>query len=403
VGYRAGRGVGPRGEPELGLGVPLVVGLVLALLVGVAWFTGALEYGYWWATNASPPTISLAGPSDAVRGATAITVRVEPADRAGIVEASLDSRPLAPSESLAVDTTGLPDGDHLVVVVAEDRSWRRNRSSATAVVRSDNTAPRLSLEAQPERVPQGHTWLLRIRSDEPAAIQACLGGRPLEIQAASGFGWALVGFGPEAQPTAIPLLVDGTDRLGNRGEQQLSVQVVPHEFPRDQVQVSPNLQELLAGEVRVEEDARLAANYQKVSQPRLWEGRFIVPVQGPIITEFGERRSYNGGPEVGHHGGTDFAAPAGRPVVAANRGRVALIDEVRLRGRVLILDHGLGVFTTYAHLESVDVQFGQVVEKGQTIARVGNTGLSTGPHLHWELWTNGANVDPMEWTQRDLP
>ena len=128
-----------------------------------------------------------------------------------------------------------------------------------------------------------------------------------------------------------------------------------------------------------------------------------MPVEGPIITEFGTQRSYNAGPVVGHHLGVDIAAPAGRAVLAPNRGRVARIDEVRLRGRVLILDHGLGVFTTYAHLAAVDVQIGQVVEPGQPIAKVGSTGLSTGPHLHWELWIGGASVDPLEWTQRDIP
>lgn len=403
MGYRPGRGVGARGEPELGLGVPLVSGLILALVIGVGWFSGALEYGFWWATNTSPPNVALAGPTDVVRGTTTVNVRVEPVGRAAVVEVALDSRPLPPAEIVAIDTATLPDGEHRVLVVAEDRSWRRNRSSVTTVVRSDNTPPRLTLEAQPERVPQGHTWLLKVRSDEPAAIQARLGGQPLEIQAADGFGWAILGFGPEARPTSVPLVVDGTDRLGNRGEQQLAVLVVPREFPLDHVQVAPSLLELLALEVRAEEDARLAVNYQKVTKPRLWEGRFIAPVQGQVITEFGERRTYNGGEEVGHHAGTDFAAPAGRPVIAANRGRAVLVDEVRLRGKILVLDHGLGVFTTYAHLQSVNVQPGQLVEKGQTIARVGTTGLSTGPHLHWELWINGANVDPVEWTQRDLP
>ena len=80
-----------------------------------------------------------------------------------------------------------------------------------------------------------------------------------------------------------------------------------------------------------------------------------------------------------------------------------LVDRVQLRGTIVILDHGLSVFTTYAHLSAVDVQVGQEVQRGQAFAKVGSTGLSEGPHLHWELWVGGVNVDPMEWTQQSFP
>jgi murein DD-endopeptidase MepM/ murein hydrolase activator NlpD len=82
---------------------------------------------------------------------------------------------------------------------------------------------------------------------------------------------------------------------------------------------------------------------------------------------------------------------------------VVVIDTVKLRGNMITLDHGLGVYTTYGHLSAVDVKLGDMVEKGQPIGKVGTTGLSTGPHLHWELWVGGANVDPIEWTERDMP
>jgi lysostaphin len=179
--------------------------------------------------------------------------------------------------------------------------------------------------------------------------------------------------------------------------------VAPRQFTQDRVQVSQRLAALLEARVRAEEDAHLATTYARVSSPRLWSGRFGVPVQGTIVTEFGEIRSYNGGPFEGHHAGVDFAANAGTPVVAPARGVVALVDQVPLRGNVVILDHGLGVFTTYAHLSSVDTKLGDTVQPGQAFARVGTTGLSEGPHLHWELWIGGQNVDPMPWTERAFP
>jgi murein DD-endopeptidase MepM/ murein hydrolase activator NlpD len=402
VGYRPGRGVGAGRKPERGVALPLFLAL-LAVILAAAWLSGALDYGVWWATNSTPPAVTLAGPPDVVRGRVPVDVAIAPHERARVVDARIDGRPLEPNLPLAVDTSALPDGEHRLTVTAEDESWRRNRGEASLVIRSDNTPPRLTLESRPERVGQGQTWLLRVRASEPAAIQARLGGQALDLQAGDGFGWAVLGFSPDAESKSLPLVVEGADPAGNRAGVQATLQVVANELPLDKVEVPARLLSLLGPEVRADEDRRLAPTYEQVTRPRLWEGRFLLPVQGPVITEFGTQRSYNGGPVVGHHAGVDFAAPAGRPVVAPNRGRVVRIDELPLRGKVVILDHGLGVFTTYAHLESVDVEMGRVVERGQPFAKVGNTGLSTGPHLHWELWVRGANVSPIEWTERDLP
>jgi murein DD-endopeptidase MepM/ murein hydrolase activator NlpD len=302
-----------------------------------------------------------------------------------------------------VETTTLPDGQHQISVIAEDRSFRRNRTTVTAMLSTDNTPPKLTLDAQPKPVHQGHTWVMRIRTDEPAAVEARFGDKDLPIQQGQGYGWAVVGFGPTAPTNTTPLLVRGRDQAGNETDLSDQVVVSTEDFVRDTVQVEPNLASLLSGEIRTEEDKKLLANYQQVTEPRLWEGRFLMPVTGEIITEFGSIRSYNGGPVVGNHAGTDIAAGQGRNVVAPAKGRVVVIDKVQLRGNIVILDHGLGVYTTYAHLSQIDVQVGQTVEKGQAFAKVGSTGLSTGPHLHWELWVNGQNVDPLEWTQRDLP
>ena len=178
--------------------------------------TGALDYGVWWLTNRTPPVVSLAGPPDVVRGQVAVGVQLAPLGRAAVVDAQVDGNRLQPGEPLVVDTASLPDCDHELVVTAEDTSWWRNRGSGRLSIRSDNTPPQLTLESRPERVAQGSTWLLRVRSNEPAAIEAWLGGRPLAIQADDGFGWAVVGFGPDAPPTALPAVVDGTDAVGNR-------------------------------------------------------------------------------------------------------------------------------------------------------------------------------------------
>lgn len=402
------RRFGGRRASPFGSGQSLRLASIIALcLLGLVlldgWFSGGLGYGLWWLTNAEPPSLTLTGPADVVRGSVRIGVQLSPGDRARIAEARVDGRLVDTLDPLTVETTGLADGPHRLTVVAEDQSLRRNRVIADLDLRSDNAPPRIAVETRSASVAQGHTWLLRVRADEPATLQVSLGNASLQLQPGEGFGWAVVGIGAEVAPTRLPMVVTGGDLAGNQAEQRASVEVAPAQFTRDSVQVSAALVPLLQPQVRREEDDRLAPTYAQVTQPRLWDDRFIQPVQGTIITQFGEVRSYNGGPFEGHHGGTDFAAPAGRPVMAPARARVALVDQVRLRGNIVVLDHGLGIFTTYAHLSSTDVKVGQELQRGQAFARVGNTGLSEGPHLHWELWVGGANVDPMEWVEQRFP
>jgi murein DD-endopeptidase MepM/ murein hydrolase activator NlpD len=405
VGHRPGRRDGPERPPERRLTLPVVlvaIGLVV-IAVGVIWGTGAGAYGYWWLTNTAPPSLTVTAPTGPVRGTANVTVQAEPAGRAGPVAATVDGRPLAPGETIAVDTTSLPDGPHQLAVVAEDRSWRRNQTTSTVTLTTDNTPPQLILDAQPPQVQQGHTLLIRIRTNEPASVEARFGSQPVAVEPADGYGWVVIGFPPSAPTTTTPLVVSGRDTAGNSTEVQQTVEVTRYELPIDRVEVPDNLASLLQSDIRADEDRRLAPIYQNVTQPKLWDGRFSMPVTGQVITEFGTERSYNGGPVVSYHQGTDIAAPMGRPVLAPARGKVVFIDRVPLRGNMIVLDHGLGVFTVYGHLSSIDTQVGQTVEKGQPFAKVGSTGLSTGPHLHWEMWVDGANVDPVEWTERDVP
>jgi hypothetical protein len=405
VGHRPGRRerAGRSSERGLTVSVALVALGLLVIIVSVAWNTGSVDYAYWWLTNTTPPSVSIDAPLTPVHGVVAVHIFVGPEGRAAPIEANVDGRPIALAETVPLDTSSLPDGAHQITVTAEDRSWRRNRSTRTAGITTDNTPPQIMLDGQPAQVQQGHTWLLRIRTSEPTSVEARLGSRPLALQPADGYGWVVVGFPPSAQTVSESVVVDGKDTAGNATEVQQTVEVTPYQLPVDRVAVPANLASLLSSDIRAEEDRQIGPIYQNITYPKLWQGRFMMPVTGPIITEFGTERSYNGGPVVSYHQGADIAAPMGQLVLAPARGRVFMIDNVQLRGNVVILDHGLGVFTTYGHLSQIDVQLGDVVEKGQPFAKVGSTGLSTGPHLHWELWVGGANVDPLEWTKRDIP
>jgi len=108
---------------------------------------------------------------------------------------------------------------------------------------------------------------------------------------------------------------------------------------------------------------------------------------------FGQRRIYNKS-YTSIHQGVDIAAPWGSPVRASNSGRVVLASSLYLSGRTVIIDHGQGVFSLYGHFSQILVKRGDLVKKGQVIARVGNTGRSTGPHVHWGVRILDSRVDP---------
>jgi murein DD-endopeptidase MepM/ murein hydrolase activator NlpD len=103
------------------------------------------------------------------------------------------------------------------------------------------------------------------------------------------------------------------------------------------------------------------------------------------------------------HSGIDFAAERGAPVVAVNRGRVALVADFFFAGRLVILDHGLGLYTLYYHLDRADVAEGALVARGEVLGAVGSTGRATGPHLHFGALVREARVDPSALFSLSLP
>ena len=125
--------------------------------------------------------------------------------------------------------------------------------------------------------------------------------------------------------------------------------------------------------------------------------KFQWPAKGRISGVYGSQRYYNGKPG-NPHWGIDIAAPKGDPVYAPAGGKIVLAeDDLYYSGGTIILDHGAGVSSTFLHLSSVDVTVGQYVKKGDYIAAIGSTGLSTGPHLDWRMNLHGVRIDAALW------
>ncbi|HET9425798.1 MAG TPA: M23 family metallopeptidase [Gemmatimonadaceae bacterium] len=127
--------------------------------------------------------------------------------------------------------------------------------------------------------------------------------------------------------------------------------------------------------------------------PRLWTAAFLKPRESRVTSVFGSGRVFNGSVQS-RHLGVDYAGAVGAPILAANRGVVALVDSFFLAGNVVYVDHGAGVVTGYFHMSKALVSVGDTVSRGQRIGEVGQTGRVTGPHLHWSARYGTITVNP---------
>ncbi|WP_420629211.1 LysM peptidoglycan-binding domain-containing protein [Candidatus Leptofilum sp.] len=223
------------------------------------------------------------------------------------------------------------------------------------------------------------------------------GNQPLQFFPQENGFVALVGIDAFAEPGFFELRLEGS---GSRPWRPFTQQVLvnPGSYALQQIPLDDN------PELRQQEDEMLATIYLTRSETRQWEGLFTAPVTPTIVTApYGDARSYNGAPITIYHSGVDFAGTIGTPILAPASGTVVFVDLLELRGNTVILDHGQGVFSAYFHLSETFVAAGDVVVAGQTIAAGGSTGLSTGPHLHWDLRVHGVPVNGLQWLETPFP
>jgi murein DD-endopeptidase MepM/ murein hydrolase activator NlpD len=142
-----------------------------------------------------------------------------------------------------------------------------------------------------------------------------------------------------------------------------------------------------------DDNRKLAAIWRSVT-PRKWKGSFLLPVDGPPISNFGTR-SYFNGQRRSPHTGVDFLSASGTPVRAANNGTVVLAEPLYFTGNTLVIDYGDGLYSLYAHLSEFRTREGAAVTPEEVVGLVGATGRVTGPHLHWGVRLQGAQVNPL--------
>jgi murein DD-endopeptidase MepM/ murein hydrolase activator NlpD len=268
----------------------------------------------------------------------------------------------------------------------------------------DHRFPPISIRPAP--VVQGQTVFVSVQSDDSLELSGSLSDRPLSFVREDEQYWALLGLDALTPPGAYPLdLLAVEASTGDRITMQKTLTVTAGAFPTYNIVVPASRQNLLDPELSRAEREKVAQVFAGVSPRRLFVAPFSYPLVGELAptSPFGQRRSYSGGPVSSYHAGQDFGAATGVPVYAPAKGVVVLAEPLAVRGQAVILDHGWGVFSGFWHLSQIDVTVGQEVDPGQVIGLVGNTGLSTGPHLHWEIQVRGVAVDPIQWTKESFP
>ena len=207
---------------------------------------------------------------------------------------------------------------------------------------------------------------------------------------------ALVGIDLDQAAGLWPLTVKSVAPSGTRHLAQLSLRIEGVERPSQKLSlpkqmVTPTETKIVQ---QIEKDRQRLDQVFKRRQPIHFSPPFIRPVEGEVISAFGLRRVLNGIPKSPHNG-VDFRGAAGTKVKAMARGEVALADDLYYTGKTVILDHGGGLFSLYAHLETLTVAPGEMVTAGKRIGTIGSTGRSTGPHLHMGTRLGKARIDPL--------
>ncbi len=257
----------------------------------------------------------------------------------------------------------------------------------------------LRVESFPKVARQGDVCL--VRASGPASLKSIHGefqGErfPIAFNNETGTYEGLIGIDMSTSPATYEIKVVATDADNRVYSNTLSLRVEKVDFGTQALSLPPSMVDLDAKTLeRVNQEARkLQALFQTFRNERLWKNVFIRPVEGEISTGFGLTRIINGH-QRSQHTGVDLRAEEGTSILASNHGVVVLVDELFFTGKSILLDHGWGLYSMYFHLSETLVKEGTLVRTGAILGRVGSTGRSTGPHLHWGIRINGARVDPL--------
>ncbi len=250
---------------------------------------------------------------------------------------------------------------------------------------------------------QGGSGLLRISGADIAGAQYTFRGARQPFFTRDGVDWyALVAVDMNARPGSYGLAVQ-VERASDRLSFTRELRIDAAGFITQNLVLPPDRRRLADARIEAEEFARLAEITAGYTAEPLWdETGFALPSDHALATPFGVFRRMNGERDT-RHTGWDQNAPAGAPIHALAAGQVVFAGSLEIRGHAVFIDHGIGIFSGYAHLSDIEVEVGQRIAGGQVIGSSGNTGRSSGAHLHWEIVGRGIWLDGLAFLDLWLP
>ncbi len=279
----------------------------------------------------------------------------------------------------------------------------------TALTPFDPALTKVSISPLP--LVQGETFEVEVDSSVPLTLEGTLAGNKLAFfsQGENQF-IALQGIHAMAEPGFYTFTLDGKYGNGKGFTISQPILLKSGSYPKDTpLTVDPAT---IDPAVTQPEDDFVKSLCSTANPVQYWSGIFQRPGAFDEYTSmFGDRRSYNGSGYTYFHSGLDFAGGMGLPVTAPADGVVVFTGLLTVRGNATFIDHGHGVYSGFFHQSEIDVKVGDKVTKGQTIGLVGNTGRvnganeypGAGAHLHWDLWVNGVQVNPLTWLNQEYP
>ncbi|MCP4220068.1 MAG: M23 family metallopeptidase, partial [bacterium] len=251
------------------------------------------------------------------------------------------------------------------------------------------------------KIPANPGESLGIRSTftQDKAFQVYLNNSPFTTAANGRHFVALNGTGAFFGGGTPELLIHSADSAPAWSQPWL---FVDKQWSYQQITLTGTAATITSEEIQQERE-RLFTIWRQVTPLPQWQAEFDFPVDAylEISSEYGARRSYNGGPYRSYHEGVDFSAYGGTAVTAPAAGTIVLAEFLKVRGGTVIIDHGLGVYSGYYHMSGIETAVGTQVSAGDLIGKVGTTGLSTGNHLHWDLLVNAIWIDAKAWTKQN--
>lgn len=264
----------------------------------------------------------------------------------------------------------------------------------------------LSASVTPLPMIQGGTQEIVVQTRDNIPVTGTLVDHTLNFFPTTAGQVALQGVHALLEPGVYPLHLDALLPDGTKQSFEQMLLVKAGDYYSEELYVEP---ETIDPAVTDPENANVLAITSPFTPTQYWQGVFTSPAVYPdqFTSRYGVRRTYRGiGTDLtiqGFHTGLDFAGGEGLQIFAPAAGRVVFAAPLTVRGYATIIDHGLGVYSGFWHQSQILVNVGDMVTQGQVIGLVGGTGRVTGAHLHWEVWVNGVQVNPIDWLNQIYP